>query len=101
MNLKPGIKIEQLMTPEAPERVTFPCEYPIKVMVRADPGVRSQVDAIIERHEGPVDPSTVTERSSAQNRFMGITYVIRATGEAQIAGLFEALKLCPQVLLVL
>jgi putative lipoic acid-binding regulatory protein len=89
------------MTAETPERVTFPCDYPIKVMVRSDPGVRSQVDAIVERHAGPVDLSAVTERSSAQNRFMGITYVIRATSEAQIATLFEALKLCPQVLLVL
>jgi hypothetical protein len=89
------------MTTEPPERVTFPCDYPIKVMVRADPGVRSRVDAIVELHAGPVDLSAVTERSSAQNRFIGITYVIRATSEAQIAALFEALKLCPQVLLVL
>jgi hypothetical protein len=89
------------MTTEPPERVTFPCDYPIKVMVRADPGVRSRVDAIVELHAGPVDLSAVTERSSAQNRFIGITYVIRATSEAQIAALFEALKVCPQVLLVL
>ena len=89
------------MTTEPPERVTFPCDYPVKVMVRADPGVRSRVDAIVELHAGPVDLSAVTERSSAQNRFIGITYVIRATSEAQIAALFEALKVCPQVLLVL
>jgi uncharacterized protein len=89
------------MTSEAPEKVSFPCDYPIKVMVRAEPGVRSRVDAIVERHAGPVDLSAVTERSSAQNHFTGITYVIRATGEAQIAELFAALKLCPQVLLVL
>jgi putative lipoic acid-binding regulatory protein len=43
----------------------------------------------------------VTERSSAQSHFTGITYVIRATGETQIAALFQALKQCPQVLLVL
>jgi uncharacterized protein len=89
------------MTTETPERVTFPCDYPIKVMVRADPGVRARVDAIVELHAGPVDLSAVIERSSAQNRFIGITYVIRATSEAQIAALFEALKVCPQVLLVL
>ena len=89
------------MTNDSPEHVSFPCDYPIKVMVRADPGVRVRVDAIVDRHAGPVDPLAVSERSSAQNRFMGITYVIRATSEAQIAALFEALKLCPQVLLVL
>lgn len=89
------------MTSDAPERLSFPCDYPIKVMVRSDPGVRNRVDAIVERHAGPVDLSAVTERRSARNRFMGITYVIRATSEAQISALFEALKLCPQVLLVL
>ncbi len=84
-----------------PELLSFPCDYPIKVMVRAEPGVRSRVDAILESSVGPLDLSVVTERSSSQNRFLGITYVIRATSEAQIAALFEALKLCPQVLLVL
>jgi putative lipoic acid-binding regulatory protein len=89
------------MTDDTPPRLSFPCAYPIKVMVRAEPGVRGEVDRIVEQHAGPLDPQTVTERSSAQNRFVGITYVIRATSEAQIAALFGALKLCPQVLLVL
>lgn len=82
-------------------RLSFPCDYPIKVMVRAGPGVRSHIDAIIERHAGPVDLSAVTERHSAHQRFLGLTYVIRATGEHQIAELFAALKRCPGVMLVL
>ena len=89
------------MTADEPPRLSFPCEYPIKVMVRAEPGVRSEVDRIVQEHAGPVDLDSVTERSSAQNRFLGITYVIRATSEAQILALFGALKLHPQVLLVL
>jgi putative lipoic acid-binding regulatory protein len=79
----------------------FPCDYPIKVMVRMQPGVRSHIDAIVQRHAGPLDLTTVTERPSAHQRFMGLTYVIRADSQAQIAALFEALKLCPQVVLVL
>lgn len=82
-------------------RLTFPCDYPIKVMVRAQPGVRIHVDAIIERHAGPIDLSAVSERHSANEHFLGITYTIRATGREQIAELFAALKLCPDVLLVL
>ncbi len=89
------------MNNDNPPRVTFPCSYPIKVMVRADPGVRQEVDRIIEQHAGPLGPGAVSERPSAQNRFLGITYVIEATGESQIAALFGALKECPQVLLVL
>jgi putative lipoic acid-binding regulatory protein len=84
-----------------PPRLTFPCDYPIKVMVRAEQDVRARVDAIVERHAGPLDLASVTERASAQQRFLALTYVIRATGEPQIAELFAALKGCPQVLMVL
>jgi uncharacterized protein len=89
------------MSADPPERVSFPCDYPIKVMVRAEDGVRSQVDAIIERHASPLDRSSVVERPSAQKNFLGLTYVIRATSSEQIAQLFADLKLCKHVLLVL
>lgn len=89
------------MTAPTPPRLQFPCDYPIKVMVRAEAGVRERVDEIVQRHVGPLPPAAVTERSSAQSRFMGITYVIHAQGEAQIAALFGALKECPSVLIVL
>lgn len=86
---------------DEPPRLTFPCDYPIKVMVRAEQGVRTHVHAIVERHAGPLDLSSVTERPSAEHRFLALTYVIRASGEPQIAELFAALKACPQVLMVL
>ncbi len=86
---------------QGPGSLSFPCDYPIKVMVRAEAGIRTHVDAIVERHAGPLDLSTVMERPSAQRNFLGITYVIRASSQTQIAELFAALKLCPQVLLVL
>ena len=70
-------------------------------MVRAEVGIRSQVDAIVARHAGPIDLTAVTERPSTQQNFLGITYVIRAQSHSQIAQLFEALKRCPQVMLVL
>lgn len=85
----------------ATPRLEFPCDYPIKVMVRAEPGVRGQVDAIFDQYAGPLDASTVIERPSAQNRFLGLTYVIRAASASQIEDLFKALKSCPQVMLVL
>ena len=84
-----------------PPRLSFPCAYPINVMVRAETGVRSHVDAIITRHAGPVDLSTVVERPSTEGRFLSLTYVIEARGEQHIAELFAALKACPQVVLVL
>ena len=84
-----------------PERLQFPCQYPIKVMVRWREGIRDQIDSIMEQHAPPLDRTRVAERASAQNNFVGLTYVIRATGPEQITQLFEALKRCPDVLLVL
>jgi putative lipoic acid-binding regulatory protein len=84
-----------------PPRLNFPCDYPIKVMVRAEEGVRSHIDAIVERHAGPLDLAAVSERASAQQRFLSLTYVIRATGGPQIAELFADLKRCPQVMMVI
>jgi putative lipoic acid-binding regulatory protein len=89
------------MSAEPPERLSFPCDYPIKVMVRAEDGVRAQVDAIVERHAPPLDRTNIVERPSAQRNFLGITYVIRATSAEQIAQLFADLKGCQHVLLVL
>jgi uncharacterized protein len=87
--------------PSEPPRLQFPCQYPIKVMVRSREGVRDDVDAIIEQHAPPLDRTTVVTRPSAQKNFVGLTYLIQATGPDQITQLFEALKRCPDVLLVL
>jgi putative lipoic acid-binding regulatory protein len=89
------------MNGEPPERLEFPCAYPIKVMVRAQQGVRSEVDAIMEKYAAPLDRSAVVERASSQKNFLGITYVINAKSPEQIAELFAALKRCPHVMLVL
>jgi uncharacterized protein len=89
------------MSNDAPQRLSFPCDYPIKVMVRVEERVREHIDAVLEQHAGPLDLAAVTERPSAQGNFLGITYVIRATSQDQIARLFAALKACPQVMLVL
>jgi putative lipoic acid-binding regulatory protein len=79
----------------------FPCRYPIKVMVRADPGLRAQLDAIVVRHAGAVAAGDISERPSAREKYLGITYFIEARDEAQIAALFAELKDTPGVLMVL
>ena len=79
----------------------FPCHYPIKVMARVADDLRLRLDAIVERHAGPLHRITITERPSAQQNFVGITYVIHAQGPEQIAALFSDLKEAPEVMLVL
>jgi putative lipoic acid-binding regulatory protein len=82
-------------------RLEFPCDYPIKVMIRAGEEVRLHVDAVMDRHGGAGTAERASLRPSAQGNFAGITYTIVARDEAHIAALFADLKSVPGVLMVL
>ncbi len=84
-----------------PERITFPTEYPIKVVARASAELRTLVDAVFSHHFGVIPPESVTERASAQSNFVALTYVVVAQNEAQLAALHVDLKLLDGVMMVL
>ena len=84
-----------------PEPLTFPCAYPIKVMMRADAELRASVDAIVGRHADAGVVAAATLRQSAQGNFSGVTYTIQARDAQHIAALFADLKDIPGVLMVL
>jgi hypothetical protein len=86
---------------DQPPRVLFPCEYPIKVVARKVPELRQLLDEVFARHAGSGSLDRVSERPSGQGNFVSVTYVIEAQSEAQIAAIFESLKQCPHVMLVL
>ncbi len=85
----------------SPELLTFPCDYPIKVMLRAGAGPRAHVDAVMARHAGAAVSAAATARPSAQGNFSAVTYTIRARDPQHIAALFADLKEIDGVLMVL
>jgi putative lipoic acid-binding regulatory protein len=84
-----------------PERISFPVEYPVKVVARVVPGLRAQVDAAFSRHFGAVATQNVTERASANSNFMALTYVPTVQSEAQLRVLHADLKQLDGVVMVL
>jgi putative lipoic acid-binding regulatory protein len=84
-----------------PKLLQFPCRYPIKVMIRASATLRAQLDSVVTRHAGALEPGDISERPSARQNYAGVTYLIMARDEAQIAGLFAELKEVPGVIMVL
>jgi uncharacterized protein len=86
---------------DARERLEFPCAYPIKVLMRADAGLRESVDAAVGRHAGAPVVAAAQARASAQGNFNGVTYTIQARDEQHIAALFAELREIPGVLMVL
>jgi|WetSurMetagenome_2_1015567.scaffolds.fasta_scaffold338853_2 uncharacterized protein len=85
----------------APETLTFPCAYPIKVVMRADAQLRAAVDAVFVRHADAAVAAAATTRQSAQGNFTSVTYTIQARDEPHIAALFADLREMAGVLMVL
>jgi putative lipoic acid-binding regulatory protein len=84
-----------------PERISFPVEYPVKVVARAAPELRAQVDAAFLRHFGALAAEKVTARASANSNFVALTYVPVVQNEAQLHALHTDLKLLDGVVMVL
>jgi len=84
-----------------PERITFPAEYPIKVIARAGEGLRLRLDPIFAAQFGDFDEDRVSTRPSGQNSFVAHTYRMTVHSEAQLTALHEALRALPEVIMVL
>ena len=84
-----------------PERITFPADYPIKVVTRSELKLRAEVDAIFERHFGTLPPGNPVERASGQGNFVALTYVVRVERVEQLSVLNTELQALSGVLFVL
>ena len=84
-----------------PEHISFPVEYPIKVIGRVLPGLRERIDEVFTRHFGVLHPHRVSERTSAQSSFVSFTYLIEVQAAAQLKPLHEELRALDGVIMVL
>jgi len=84
-----------------PERITFPTEYPIKVVARASPELRQRLDEVFVSHFGEFEPNRVTERASGQSNFVALTYAMVVRSEDQLKALNAGLQAIEGVLIVL
>jgi putative lipoic acid-binding regulatory protein len=85
----------------APAGLTFPTDYPLKVVGRPGAGFRERIDAIVLQHAPTLTPDRVSERPSANGNFLSITYLLRAESRAQVEALVAQLTACEGVLMLL
>ena len=81
--------------------LAFPCDFPIKVMGRKQPGFAEAVTDIVRKHAPEFDPATVEMRPSRQGRYLSVTCVVRATSREQLDALYQELCDHPAVVMVL
>jgi len=89
--------------PQQPEKplLTFPCEFPMKVMGRREDGFAQLVADIVMRHAADFDPATIEMRSSKQGRYLSLTVTINAQSREQLDALYKELSGHPMVIMVL
>ena len=81
--------------------LAFPCDFPIKVMGRKQPGFAQAVTDVVRRHAPDFDPGSVEMRPSRQGRYLSVTCVVRATSREQLDALYQELCDQPGVVMVL
>jgi uncharacterized protein len=84
-----------------PERITFPADYPIKVIARASDDLRERLDEIFKRHFGAFGDHRVSVRDSAQSSFVALTYLMNVAAESQLQPLHAELQGTDGVIMVL
>jgi putative lipoic acid-binding regulatory protein len=81
--------------------LTFPCDFPLKVMGEAGADFVPRVVEVVTRHAPDFDPASVTLRDSSAGRYVGLTCTLRATSRAQLDALYRELSAHPSVKVVL
>jgi putative lipoic acid-binding regulatory protein len=81
--------------------MTFPHDFPLKVMGRNNDDFRSLVLGIVQKHMGPIDLSLIEERPSSNGTYLGLTCIVRATSKAQLDALYVELTACEKVMVAL
>jgi uncharacterized protein len=84
-----------------PSPLAFPCDFPIKVMGRKQPGFAQAVAEVVRRHAPDFDPATIEMRPSRQGRYLSVTCIVRATSREQLDALYRELCDHPSVVMVL
>ncbi len=70
----------------------FPCDFPIKMMGRDQPGFRQAAVALIEQHTGAVQSDAIRTALSRKGNFLSITITITAESQQQLDDIYRDLS---------
>lgn len=86
---------------EQPSLIEYPCDFPIKIMGKAQQDFTQVALAIVKYHAPDFDTATMSVRASKNGTYLSITCTIRATSRSQLDALYQALSDHPMVAVVL
>ena len=87
--------------PAPASALTFPTEFPIKIMGRRADGFAQAIVEAVLRHAPDFDPGAVEMRASREGNYLSLTVTINAASREQLDGLYRELTSHPMVVMVL
>jgi putative lipoic acid-binding regulatory protein len=81
--------------------ISYPLDFPIKIMGRSEPGFVQAVIDIVRKHAPDLDESAIELRTSKKNSYLSVTCTIVATSREQLDALYQELGNHPAVAMIL
>jgi len=91
------------MTDEIPGEtlLKFPCEYPIKIVGKADNEFETFVLSVLHKHFPDLTEGSLQTRNSKDNTYLAITVTVNAISKAQLDAAYQELSSNKLVMMVL
>ncbi len=75
----------------AESALNFPCDFPIKIMGKANTRLREAVVKVLAEHAPEFDARNLTLNTSKAGNYHALTAVIYAKSKAQLDAIYQAL----------
>lgn len=79
----------------------FPCDFPIKIMGKAEPGFEAMVVALVSRHTDEIMETAINSRLSKGGKWVSVTITLRAESKAQLDAIYQDLSAHEKVVMAL
>jgi len=89
------------MDTEQQSLLSFPVDFPMKILGRREGGFAQAVMEIVLRHAPDFEPASMEMRPSRQGRYLSLTVTVNATSREQLDALYRELCDHPAVVMVL
>lgn len=81
--------------------ITYPCDFPIKIMGVTQEAFAQTIAGVVRQHDPEFDAANMVMRPSAKGNYLSLTVTVRATSREQLDNLYRALSSHPMVKVVL
>ena len=89
------------MTQAEESLITYPSDFPIKIMGAMQDAFASTMVELVQRHDPDFHAGKMELRPSSKGTYLSLTVTVRATSREQLDNLYRALSSHPMVKVVL